>query len=514
MGLLRKVSYSIYASKGVFALNLTAFVLVSLASLGSGVVQLFPIFTVPLSQNLHYSQTMVNRVVVGMSMGNYLAVPFVGYLADNFGAGSACLLSIIAYVPGFLSASYVYKYDLSYIWMVVSFFFIGIGSSCSILFSLVISAKAFNTYYKSLSIGMPNVMIGVSSVVLLQVVKTFVLKTDQLEEGNFLQVFYFFSWVLTLAGCLAYVAASFADAADEYDSDFSGRHARFNSEMSPLLAEGAIIYNGERMFDTLRRQASVESLHLSTEPLLESCISSNSQVYHKRLKSFLTDNLAYALVLAFLITVGSSDLYSNNLGSILGSLKSGNLTSQQISLHAASSTVSRIAVMLSSDFLANSPSPSLSRLGTPWEYFWKRFPLRPVSRLTTISLVTLAGSFAHFALARASVGPQNMWTISITNGAVNGAIYTIYPTLVAYVWGIDILGTTWGLFSVTPTLSNFVFNVIFALDYSQHCSALPDAPQKLCNSTTFVVTGACLLFSSLSLMVLKGKYLKRAGEFF
>lgn len=76
--------------------------------------------------------------------------------------------------------------------------------------------------------------------------------------------------------------------------------------------------------------------------------------------------------------------------------------------------------------------------------------------------------------------------VSSLIGVSYGAVFTLFPTLCAYVWGVEILGSTWGLFLSAPAVGAVLFGMFFASEYDQYC------PQPGCLSFPFGIF--CFLF--------------------
>src|SRR5271170_3293907 len=114
--------------------------------------------------------------------------------------------------------------------------------------------------------------------------------------------------------------------------------------------------------------------------------------------------------------------------------------SHHISMLALSSTVSRLAAGLVSDYVS---SPHR---------------IRPMSRIPVFLFLSLCQVFALFLLAYSPISWLREWFSvgSVFIGIGYGGIFTLAPTVVSVVWGIGGFGRNWGILTFTPgTFNNF-----------------------------------------------------------
>jgi MFS family permease len=108
--------------------------------------------------------------------------------------------------------------------------------------------------------------------------------------------------------------------------------------------------------------------------------------------------------------------------------------SRHISMLALSNTISRLASGLISDYMA---SPNRAR---------------PASRIPFLLFLSLTHVVALFLLAYSPIALLRNWFLigSILVGIGYGGIFTLAPTVVSVVWGIDRFGRNWGFLTFTP----------------------------------------------------------------
>lgn len=130
------------------------------------------------------------------------------------------------------------------------------------------------------------------------------------------------------------------------------------------------------------------------------------------------------------MNIGPLESYQNNLSSIVAILepiKSKSNLSDKVSVLATSSTIARLAFGGLSDLL----------------------DIKGYSSVPLLMVSVVCG-----------IGGQ--WFNNVVlNGISYGGMFTIYPTLVASVWGIDIMGSTWGSFMVAPAIGSIMFSLFY-----------------------------------------------------
>ena len=131
--------------------------------------------------------------------------------------------------------------------------------------------------------------------------------------------------------------------------------------------------------------------------------------HRQRFVLFVKDPSAWILLVSLILNIGPMESYQNNLSSILKHTNGADLPNQ-VSIMAASSTGARLLLGVLSDYLS-----------------------KYVCRVWLLVVVIVVG-----------VAGQMSETSAILNGVSYGGMFTIYPTIVASIWGIDIMGSTWG----------------------------------------------------------------------
>ena len=185
--------------------------------------------------------------------------------------------------------------------------------------------------------------------------------------------------------------------------------------------------------------------------------------------------------------------------------------SRHISLLALSSTISRLASGLLSDYMS---SPNRRH---------------PISRIPLLVLLSTLHFSAFFILAYAPISWVRQWFSvgSILVGTSYGGIFTLAPTVVSVVWGVGGFGRNWGILTFTPgTLSSdltslvwtrlmialgaVIFGLLYARIYDVHSPAPPGiCAGRECWKTTALSAGWACLFATLLLLFVWHKWQRR-----
>jgi hypothetical protein len=207
-------------------------------------------------------------------------------------------------------------------------------------------------------------------------------------------------------------------------------------------------------------------------PLLELTPSRSLEPpnHHQRFIRFLKDPSAWILLVSLMLNIGPMESYQNNLSSILKHSNHADL-SNQVSIMAASSTAARLVLGVLSDYLS--------------KYICR------VWLLLFIIVVGIAGQLTE--------------TSAILNGASYGGMFTLYPTIVASIWGIDIMGSTWGSFMVAPATGSVLFSMVYGKN-ADSCAT--------CLSRYFYLTSSALGFSCILVLISWRLWYKRGFKKF
>ncbi|GMG55697.1 unnamed protein product [Ambrosiozyma monospora] len=88
------------------------------------------------------------------------------------------------------------------------------------------------------------------------------------------------------------------------------------------------------------------------------------------------------------------------------------------------------------------------------------------------------------------------------------------PTLVATVWGVELLGSTWGFFLGAPAIGSLLFGLFYAYEFDSYCLVQPEVFNQssffagsYCLSMSFGVFAGCALLAGIIVVACwKGKW--------
>ncbi|KAH3685588.1 hypothetical protein WICPIJ_003450 [Wickerhamomyces pijperi] len=424
-------------------LKQVAFLVSLISCLCAGSVLLFPLFTPVLSQYL--TQVQINVIGSGVSLGLYLPLPILGYLADTHGPVILAIIGLISFSPSYYICSlYIQHQSLEpsqqwdYLVLAGGFAMIGMATSAMYFTSLLTCAKLYPEY-KGLTISVPVTCYGLSSLIGSQILKMDFLQDLQKGQLDLFKTFQFFSYLYLILGLFNWVSST--------------------------------VVTIER--DVLLR--SDEEL-----PLLDNELTVK---HHDNYIKFLKDFSAYILLFVVLLTIGPMEMYITNMGSIVTKFNDGSSISNQVSLYSIFSTLARLTMGGLSDFLL------------------ARFDF---SRIYLLFIVIMIGCVAQLLLFAESFISTHFYIVSILSGFTYGALFTLLPTIVLSIWGSEMFGSTWGSFMIAPAIGGSGFNMLFAEVFQSRCTKI--ASTGGCMDILFqVITGSYALSAVLILVL--GRYI-------
>ncbi|KAI5963408.1 MCH1 [Candida theae] len=406
---VQDISYSIksYLSQHISTTNLrvAAFAVALFSCLVSGSILLFTLFGPSFHNVLGLSYLEINWIASLSAGGMYLCLPALGYLSDCYGPSILSFLSVWFFVPSYAFNSYLVGIGCNKLALYCgTFCLIGLATSSLYFSSLLTCAKIFPKH-KGLAISLPVTCYGLSALIGSQLLKLNYFRLIYKSDGDILdlaKVFRFFAWLYAIVGVLSFVSSSIVLV--EQDVIFDLDETAVDDATTPLLQ------------DDLTPQRSSRSV--------------DPPNHKKRFILFLRDVSAWVLLISLILNIGPMESYQNNLSSIVAILEPVDLKSNlsdKVSVLATSSTIARLVFGGLTDVLESKGYSSIPLL------------------LTSVCC---------------GIGGQWLNNV-VLNGISYGGMFTIYPTLVASVWGIDIMGSTWGSFMVAPAMGSIIFSLFY-----------------------------------------------------
>lgn len=426
-----------------------------ISCLSAGSIMLFSLFATGLHDLLHLTYFEINTIASLSALGMYLCNPIIGYFADCYGPASLSLISIWFFCPSYfvnaylvrllqnnkagITSFYVYSFG-------ISFAFIGLATS-SLYFSSLLTCAKIYPHHKGLAISLPVTCYGISSLVGSQL-----MKLDYFNHNNYLdlnRVFTFFAILYLFMGFINFISISIVSIEsdiifeetrlldDDHHPDYVSTgdyHHHPTVDDNHDVEHNNIIINNDNNNNNddddddddnnslIPQRSIIEPLH-----------------HNERFKLFLRDPSAWLLLLSLILNIGPLESFQNNLGSILKLLSKNDNLSDQLSISATASTITRLLVGGLSDYLA---SPE------------RKYP---ICRIWLLLILITFGIIGQFLINYTS----NFAIITAFNGASYGGLFTLYPTIVATIWGVDMMGTTWGAFMVAPAIGSVSYSLLY-----------------------------------------------------
>ncbi|KAF3925759.1 hypothetical protein ABW20_dc0100708 [Dactylellina cionopaga] len=398
----------------------------------------------------------INAVAIAAELGMYLLVPIFGWICDNYGPDRLSIVSACLFVPGYLSAAYCYENKLSHIPMFFSFFLIGGGTVSMYLTGITTCAKNF-TKKRGLALAVPISAFGLSPLWMSQVANAvFTIDSgdgDGTKELDIHSIYTFFAIYLLAVGLLG---SLFLKVYPDLDLD----EVILRGETAPLLASSP----------TAAEHAEYGAAILSSNP------EDIPRVVKRRLlnddtRNFLSDPTMWWFAAGVFLTTGPGESFVNNMGALIKTIQPAsssttNATSDETAMHvsviAITSTIARLLSGFLSDYLGPpvEPAPVRDEDGTEKRRF----------QISRIMLIIIAAGFMEItylllASGYIQVHPQQFYLVSSLIGVGYGAVFTLAPTIVSVVWGVENLATNWGIIAMLPAGGATVFGFLFAYVY-------------------------------------------------
>ncbi|SGZ55831.1 CIC11C00000000614 [Sungouiella intermedia] len=436
-----------------------AIALTSCLSLGS--IMLFSLFALALHNSVGLSYTQINFIVSLSAVGMYLCLPVLGYLADCYGPALLSLISIWAFCPAYFVNAIIVRlvsthYELlpqltpgNVAVLAVSFCFIGLATSSLYFASLLTCARIYPNH-KSLAISMPVSCYGLSTLIGSQIMKLGYFH-ELKNELDLYRVFLFFAFLYLVVGILNFVSNSIVSLEQEV----------IFGETEPLLSDSETSVDCSSISDS--SLTPVRSQRSALEPV----------DHHSRFIAFLKDKSAWVFLLSLMLNVGPLESFQNNLGLIIQSTSSGNVQlTDQVSIIAALSTIIRLLIGVVADWISSED---------------RKHPVCKVWLLVGLTLIGTVGQFGVLYFPDFAI-------VSVLNGISYGGLFTTYPTIIASIWGVDLMGSTWGSFMVAPAVGSIVFSLMHGHEMDS-CTK-----STKCLSRYFQVTGVSMFLSTLCIL--------------
>lgn len=406
--------------------------------LWAGSALIFSLYSAVFLDYLGYRQMQINAVSVASEIGTYLPVPVFGFICDRYGPGRLSLLSGLFFGFGYslAAATFIRRWDSSL--MVVSFGFIGMGTSSMYFSGVTACAKNFaGTRRRGLALALPIAAFGLSSLWQAQLVSR--VFGDPTAPGGLRvdRMFVFFAVSLTIVGAAGFFGLQVGSAKLEEESD----------------EEGEVDELDER---------------------------DKGRWLNKDTREFLKDKTMWGFATGVFLATGPGEAFINNMGILIQTIRPHATTTAspngidpalQVSLIALMSTIARITAGSVSDYLA--PATPITHILPPQPS--ERKSRYETSRMTILFICNAITFVGFFLIASGYIHHQTpptlFWLVSSCVGAGYGSVFCLAPTIVSVVWGTKNFGTNWGIVTMTPALGAIVYGCLFASEFDAGAGA-------------------------------------------
>ncbi|KAK9474574.1 major facilitator superfamily domain-containing protein [Dipodascopsis tothii] len=418
-----------------------------------GSIMLFSLYAPQFQTHLGYTQVQVNTLSILGEAGMYMTTPIVGLCADLYGPGLMSIAASVLFATAYLLAAWAYYAQLPYGAMMLAFLLIGCGTASIYFGSVTACAKAFTTN-QGLSLSLPITAYGLSSLWQSQLVNALFIDHET-EEVHVPQMFVFFAFFLAAVGAVS--ATGFYASRPRRRSDAD--------DEVPLLGE------------TETPAPAPSPLELVVE--------------------FASDRTVWAFALGLFMTTGPGEMFLNNMGSMIRSIGPGGPSiATNVSLISLFSAFFRILTGAVSDYIAA--------------------PARGYSRVWLLLFFASLLAFGHFFVAFGGAYAEHgrfFWVASLSLGTGYGAIFTLAPTFVSLVWGVEHFGLNWGVLFIFPAVGSIVYEMLYATIYDAHTHDGSLCFGLSCYAPTFYVTGLSCLAAIVTWVLVWEFAWKRRGIF-
>ncbi|TFK42691.1 major facilitator superfamily domain-containing protein [Crucibulum laeve] len=433
-------------------------------ALCAGGIFTFPLVSPALASNSKLTQPQLTTIVLAGMMSQYPFAAIVGKIIDQRGPSVCSFAAALLFSSGFGAFAFDIYYaptdasePSSPLFHRLTFFFLlaGLGTVFSYFSSLFAASKAFPTHL-GLASGTSLALFGLSPLFLSFIASTFF--TD--PTSGLLIVSQYMAFLAVMTGCVNIFGVFALKCIPGVPNDKVSHPPQVDAEAH---------------------------LPEDTTPLLP---PKSNKIVDSSSLGLLKDTNFWLLAIFCVITLGASEMIISNIGTIVLSLpsalsgpQSGRITTDastahQVRLLSISNTISRIAVGPLADFV--SPVASCSLAGV------KAYPRKHrISRIAFLFFPAFLLALTFLWMEYGVTSQANVWALSVGTGLGYSAIFTVLPSIMSSVWGIDNLGRNFGMMMFAPFTGTPLFSYIYAFVSASHSSGGGICEGRSCWQTTF-----------------------------
>ncbi|KAF8797925.1 MFS general substrate transporter [Phlegmacium glaucopus] len=419
-------------------------------SLCAGGMFTFPLLSPGLAAQFKLSQPQLTTIALAGIMSQYTVAALVGSVVDSHGPSTCSLIGAFLFSCAFGAFAFeVHKAPLdlpgpsqtSFYRLVFCFFLAGLGTVFSYFSALFAASKGFPNHI-GLASGTTMALFGLSPLFLSIVATNFF--TD--PTTGLLNIPQFMGFLALLTGSVYILGfinlRGLNHSIDEVQITPEAVEENIPQETSPLLAPTS----GDRLTTQASDPSAMELVH----------------------------RIDFWLLMAFCVLIlGTCEMVISNIGTIVMAVPSssarwlseqligGSPAAYQVKLLSISNTVTRIVVGLIADFV----SPAATYLPTG-EIVFQREPR--ISRFVFLSGSASLLSLTSLWMAVGAKTREQVWPLSVGTGIGYSAVFTVLPSIISSLWGMQHHARNFGLMMYAPFTGTPLFSYIYAFISASH----------------------------------------------
>ncbi|CCE61908.1 hypothetical protein TPHA_0B02350 [Tetrapisispora phaffii CBS 4417] len=400
-----------------------------LAAVTSGFVTLISLFTSSWQAQLHYTSKQINTIASVITLSMYLSPCILGVIADLHGPITLNFMAILGLAPSYLYLSYDYNSKMyqeevnipissNFIPILVCFGTIGVATSAMYFSALLTCAKLYPNR-NLLSISLPTTFFGLSSLVGSQILRLRWFWNENEPLLNLSRVFKFLAASYVVVGLLAWISTA--------------------------------------VLSMLHNQKDEEYGELEALLSVDESYNHQTEIKNKQMQFLKDPNTYYFLISVFLV-LGPLETFVANMYMVADLLTSKNSFYNEsgaiLSVYSFFSTGTRIIAGLITEALTK----------------------RNKNLHSTLLIYIVLALFSQLYILRLTITSNGMntetelYAMSSLSGICNGALFTMYPTLLLNIYGKDLFGTVYGVMMIGPALGATYSFKRFGEIYDSKCS--------------------------------------------
>lgn len=435
----------------------------------AGGIFTFPLLCPRLVSHLKFNQLQLTTIVLTGMVSQYPLAFVAGRTVDCYGPQTCSLIAAIFYCLSFGGISVEisrWPDELSYPPPSTFHLFVfyslmaGFATVFSYYSSLFASSKTFPNYI-GISSGASMALFGLSPLFLTTIAtKWFTDDLATLDPVKYMSFLAALTGTVHLAGALALKVPGQKVTASNLESNLV------------LIDENTSLLH-----------------HLPDGPILRAATVRPDPIPPLKDPSF------WMLALFCLFALGPAEMVISNIATIFLALpsrrpfppSSTNSAARQVQLLSISNTAVRVITGLIADLV----SPAASLVNGNAVFYRKHF----ISRVFFMTLPSLLLALTFLWTSVFAKTQTDVWVLSFGVGVSYGTIFTILPSIVSAIWGMDDLGGNFGILMNAPFAGTTIFSYLYALVSQAHTKADGMCIGSSCWQLTFWISAGTSLIS-------------------